>query len=307
MTELTVVLVVAAVIGARRPRRAGQARATASRAAPRPLALLHLRPRRTEAHRRRLVRVLRVRVRVRRRAVRRRRPGRLARHRPPRPRVPALRTGAGGRAPRPCPRRQAGAVSRAREGEPMSREYRTFLDVEIRDASEYRGDTPGVTLQCIRPGVVDDYGSLWNPKAFDASLGAPAPGPVLGARLDQPARARGQLTKRRGPGPRVTFNFSDFDAVPQARRAHAQVLDGTIRDCSVGFSNTVRRDPTETERDQASGGAGSHRVRHPRRSVASCCGARCRAPRCSRCAPPPAGPSTSTRWSRSPSGSTRAS
>jgi hypothetical protein len=46
-------------------------------------------------------------------------------------------------------------------------------------------------------------------------------------------------------GPKIRFNFSDFDAVPQARRAHAQVKDGTIRTFVGLVPEGGRRDPTE--------------------------------------------------------------
>lgn len=125
----------------------------------------------------------------------------------------------------------------------MNREHRAGL-VEIR-ATQVEGK-PGVTLHAIKPGVVDDYGSLWSPDTFDKSLARRLPtlcwshdwseplGPGTGFRLGT-------------DGPSVDFVFSDFDAVPMARRAYAQVQDGTIQDCSVGFSNTKRRDPTDEE------------------------------------------------------------
>lgn len=116
---------------------------------------------------------------------------------------------------------------------------------EIR-AADIDGQ-PGVTLHVIRPGVVDDYGSLWAADTFDESLARRMPtlcwahdwGEPLGPAVDY----------RTGPdGPEIDFTFSDLDAVPMARRAHAQVTDGTIRDCSVGFWNVQRRDPTDDER-----------------------------------------------------------
>lgn len=131
----------------------------------------------------------------------------------------------------------------------MSREFRKRL-ARIRAASI--DGQPGVTLHCIRPGVVDDYGSLWMPDTFDASLAERMPtlcwshdwseplGPPIGFRTTS-------------DGPEVDFVFSDFDAVPMARRAHAQVIDGTIEDCSVGFSNVRRRDPTDEEKAQYPG------------------------------------------------------
>lgn len=125
----------------------------------------------------------------------------------------------------------------------MNREHRGGL-VEIR-ATDVAGK-PGVTLHAIRPGVVDDYGSLWSADAFDAALGTRLP--VLCWSHDWTDPLGPAVGYRTGPdGPDVDFVFSDFDAVPQARRAHAQVMDGTIVDCSVGFSNTRRRDPTPEE------------------------------------------------------------
>lgn len=109
------------------------------------------------------------------------------------------------------------------------------------------GGKPGVTLKVITPYVVDDYGSCFMPDTFDESLAKRGPvlcwshdwedplGPYVGHRKDVDGT------------PIIDFLFSSFDAVPRARQAHAQVLDGTIRDCSVGFSNTQRRKPTDAE------------------------------------------------------------
>lgn len=125
------------------------------------------------------------------------------------------------------------------------REVRTFTDIEIRAEDE----TPGVTLQAIKPGVVDDYGSLWKADAFDESLGQRLPVLCWSHDWTDPLGPGVDAVTGRG-GPKIRFNFSDFDAVPQARRAHAQVKDGTIRDCSVGFSNVQRREPTDSEREK---------------------------------------------------------
>jgi HK97 family phage prohead protease len=126
----------------------------------------------------------------------------------------------------------------------MTIEHRSVRGIEIR-AVDVDGK-PGVTLHIIRPDVVDDYGSLWMPDAFDESLSRRLPtlcwahdwSEPLGPAVDH---ATGD------DGPSVRFVFSDFEAVPQARRAHAQVMDGTIQDCSVGFWNAQRRDPTDDE------------------------------------------------------------
>jgi HK97 family phage prohead protease len=103
-----------------------------------------------------------------------------------------------------------------------------------------------VTLRAITPGVVDDYGSVWNADAFDASLARRLPVLAWSHDWSEPIGVGISYTKGSG-GPTITCRFDDFDAVPRARQAYAQVKSGTIRDCSVGFSQVQRRDPTDAE------------------------------------------------------------
>ena len=109
------------------------------------------------------------------------------------------------------------------------------------------GGRPGVTLKIITPYVVDDYGSVFMPDTFDESLQTRGPALVWAHEWEEPLGPYASHRADTDGAPIVDFAFSDFEAVPQARRAHAQVDDGTIRDCSVGFCNTVRRPPTEDE------------------------------------------------------------
>jgi HK97 family phage prohead protease len=127
----------------------------------------------------------------------------------------------------------------------MTIEHRAIRGIEIR-ATDVDGK-PGVTLHCIKPGVVDDYGSLWQADAFDESLQRRLPTLCWAHDWSEPLGPAVSY-ETSDDGPQVRFVFSDFDAVPQARRAHAQVADGTITDCSVGFWNTQRRDPTDDEK-----------------------------------------------------------
>ncbi|MGK2947930.1 MAG: HK97 family phage prohead protease, partial [Acidimicrobiales bacterium] len=127
----------------------------------------------------------------------------------------------------------------------MTIEQRTVRNVEIR-ATEVDGK-PGVTLHAIRPGVVDDYGSLWAADAFDESLATRLPTLCWAHDWSEPL-GPGVDYETSDEGPAIRFLFSDFEAVPIARRAHAQVADGTIQDCSVGFYGATRRDPTDDER-----------------------------------------------------------
>ena len=127
-------------------------------------------------------------------------------------------------------------------------EHRAIRGAEIRAVTLDDG-TPGVILQAITPNIVDDYGSVFTPDCFDRSLGQRAPVLCWAHDWSDPiGHATGHTTS--DAGPRVSFAFDDFDAVPTARRAHAQVSSGTITDCSVGFSNTKRRDPTDDELQQ---------------------------------------------------------
>lgn len=132
----------------------------------------------------------------------------------------------------------------------MTIHHRRMRNTEIR-AVDVDGK-PGVTLHCIKPGVVDDYGSLWNAHAFDESLEARLPTLCWSHDWSEPLGPAVDY-ETGDDGPSVRFLFSDFDAVPQARRAHAQVQDGTITDCSVGFWNVQRRDPTDDEKEQYPG------------------------------------------------------
>ena len=108
------------------------------------------------------------------------------------------------------------------------------------------GGKPGVTLKVITPGVADDYGTIWTPDVFDEALAKR--GPVLCWSHDWSDPLGPMAEYRTGDGgPEIDFTFSDFEAVPQARRAHAQVEDGTITDCSVGFSRSEWREATDAD------------------------------------------------------------
>jgi len=106
---------------------------------------------------------------------------------------------------------------------------------------------PGVTLKTITPNVVDDWGSVFMPDTFDEHLEVRRPVLCWSHDWSEPLGPAVSVRAGEDGAPEIDFAFSDFDAVPIARRAHAQVSDGTIGDCSVGFSNTQRRSPTKDE------------------------------------------------------------
>jgi HK97 family phage prohead protease len=117
---------------------------------------------------------------------------------------------------------------------------------EVRAVEEDGAHT--ILLHCIRPESVDDYGSLWDPHTFDESIEARMPTLVWSHDWAEPL-GPGLDYKLSDDGPSIRFALDDFDAVPTARRAWVQTRSGTIRDCSVGFSDTQRRDPTDEERE----------------------------------------------------------
>jgi HK97 family phage prohead protease len=134
------------------------------------------------------------------------------------------------------------------------REVRTFRNVEVRAVDEPGPNgRPVVRLRIVKPEVVDDYGSVWLPTTFDRPVGSriaadPDDTPSLcwAHRWDDPI-AHGIGYAPDGGGPTMDFEYDDFDAVPRARQAHAQVKSKTIRDCSVGFFALERREPTKEE------------------------------------------------------------
>lgn len=124
-----------------------------------------------------------------------------------------------------------------------------FAEVRAVDTTT---DGHYVTLQAIKPGVVDDFGSVWEADTFDKSLAERLPTLCWSHDWTDPL-GRGLSFQTSNDGPQIRFEFDDFEAVPQARRAFAQIESTTIRDCSVGFSNAKRRDPTDEETEQFPG------------------------------------------------------
>ena len=127
----------------------------------------------------------------------------------------------------------------------MTIEHRAIRGAQIRAVTE--DGQHFIDLQIITPNVVDDYGSVWMEDCFDRSLDERMPTLAWAHDWSEPIGRGVSWSREPGEGPVVRFRLDDFDAVPTARRAFAQVESGTIDDCSVGFSNTQRRDPTGDE------------------------------------------------------------
>ncbi len=120
----------------------------------------------------------------------------------------------------------------------MNPTTRTHVTGEVRAVAD--GAAHVIELRPIVPFVVDDYGSVWAPDTFDEALDARLPTLAWGHSWVEPI-GRGVEWAAEGDLRVIRFRLDDFDLVPRAGQAWAQVQSGTIDDCSVGFSNAVRR------------------------------------------------------------------
>lgn len=97
------------------------------------------------------------------------------------------------------------------------------------------GGEPGIQLQILRYNTVDSYGSVWLPGCLTDGLNARLPQLAWGHDWSD-VIGRAVSWQDTASGPVVDFRLDDFDAVPRARQAYAQVQSGTIDDCSIGFA-----------------------------------------------------------------------
>jgi HK97 family phage prohead protease len=104
-----------------------------------------------------------------------------------------------------------------------------ILPLEVRAIGERQAE-----VICCTYNVVDDYGTIWLPGCWTESLNRKKPKSVWGHDWLDPI---GQVVdfKDSAKNLRVTIQFSDFDAVPRARQAHRQMMDGDIDELSFGF------------------------------------------------------------------------
>lgn len=112
---------------------------------------------------------------------------------------------------------------------------------------------PVIRLQIITYNAVDTFKWMWMPGCFSRTLANRFP-QLAWSHMWSEVLGRAQSWEDDSTGPIVDFYLDDFDAVPRARQAYAQVKSGTIDDCSIGFDEPiVTRDPTPEERDRFPG------------------------------------------------------
>lgn len=118
----------------------------------------------------------------------------------------------------------------------MNREHRTI-------SGEVRAPGDGRTFEAIvmRYGTLDDYETIFDPGCFTGSLEKRLPRitwshdwtDVIGRVVDYKDSPE-TLT--------IVGELDDFDAVPRARQAYAQLTSGTVDQFSVGFRRTSTQD-----------------------------------------------------------------
>lgn len=127
----------------------------------------------------------------------------------------------------------------------MKHERRTVRPTEVRVAGD------GRTLEAVvlTYNTIDDYNTRFRPGCFTDSLEARMPRICWAHRWDEPL---GRWVDYRDTATELTLigELDDFDAVPMARRASAQLQSGTIDQFSVGF---MREDDAPVDPEEVGG------------------------------------------------------
>lgn len=120
------------------------------------------------------------------------------------------------------------------------RERRVGHGTEVRVVDEVTGRFEAVVVQY---GVLDDYGTIFDPGCFRESLEARMPRITWAHDWSEPL---GRYVGYQDTEQSLTLigQFDSFDDVPRARQAWAQLRSGTIDQFSVGF---VRREVADVE------------------------------------------------------------
>lgn len=89
--------------------------------------------------------------------------------------------------------------------------------------------------RAIRYNVVDDYKTIWTPGTFTESMQTRMPRIAWAHSWQDPIGVYKEVVADTPDHLDLLGKLSDFEAVPRARQAYAQMQDGTIDNFSVGF------------------------------------------------------------------------
>lgn len=112
---------------------------------------------------------------------------------------------------------------------------------EVRDATEET--PPGFSARAVNYGVRDSYGTSWTEGVFKDSLAGGLPPVLWGHDRNDPI---GRVTGYRedSTGLDIDVELDDFEAVPRAKQAYAQLRSGTMKEFSFAFARGEdRADP----------------------------------------------------------------
>jgi HK97 family phage prohead protease len=118
-------------------------------------------------------------------------------------------------------------------------ETRTAAVVEMRGPGTDKPDEkPGFTARAVQYGVADTYNTSWQRGVFAESLEQRMPSVVWGHDWNDPI---GRVVAYRDSdgGLDIDVELDDFDAVPRARQAHAQLKSGSMSQFSFAFKRAV--------------------------------------------------------------------
>lgn len=124
----------------------------------------------------------------------------------------------------------------------MKIETRSVKVVEVRSPSDTTPDVvPGFTARAVNYNVPDTYRTSWKQGVFQDALEERLPSVVWNHDWADPV-GRVVAYRDASDGLDIDVEFDDFDAVPRAKQAHAQMKSGTMDQFSFAF---IRGDEIE--------------------------------------------------------------
>lgn len=127
------------------------------------------------------------------------------------------------------------AMTGTRATDVAVKETRTAVVTEMRGPGTDKPDAkPGFTARAVQYGVADTYNTSWQRGVFAESMERRMPSVVWGHDWNDPI-GRVVAYRDSDAGLDIDVDLDDFDAVPRARQAHAQLKSGTMSQFSFAF------------------------------------------------------------------------
>lgn len=124
------------------------------------------------------------------------------------------------------------AVRTHQAGERDTRALANKAEVRVVDEGKRQ-----FTAKVLTYNTIDDYGTIWKPGVFDDSLKARMPRVAWAHSWQDPIGHYTEVVANdERQGLILLGQLDEFDAVPRARQAYAQMKSGTIDQFSVGFT-----------------------------------------------------------------------